>query len=96
MLVLVLDPGADNGFERLNALVHSAADRLGGQVAEPLPEHGGPVAGQGADDGAVSESEDNLNVPAKCGLRSNLRQIRPIMDLDWPVRRAIDAHLLPY
>ena len=23
-------------------------------------------------------------------------QIRPIMDLDRPVRRAIDAHLLPY
>jgi hypothetical protein len=37
--VPVLDPGADVGFESLHALVHAAADHLGGQVAEPpLPD----------------------------------------------------------
>jgi hypothetical protein len=30
-------------------------------------------------------------VPAKCGLMSNLRQIRPIADLDSPDRSAIEA-----
>jgi hypothetical protein len=35
VLVPVLDPGADVGFEGLHALVHAAADLLGGQVAEP-------------------------------------------------------------
>src|SRR3954453_7749254 len=36
-------------------------------------------------------SVDSLNVSARCGLSSNLRQIRPIVDLDRPLRRAIDA-----
>ena len=36
-------------------------------------------------------SADSLNVPVKCGLRSNLRQIRPIVDFDSPLRRAIEA-----
>ena len=38
-----------------------------------------------------SGSVDSLNVPAKCGLRSNLRQIRPIVDLLSPLRSAIEA-----
>ena len=38
-----------------------------------------------------SGSVDNLNVPVKCGLRSNLRQIRPIVDFDSPARFAIEA-----
>ncbi len=36
-------------------------------------------------------SVDSLNVPVKCGLRSNLRQIRPIVDFDSPLRCAIEA-----
>src|SRR5260370_12586791 len=38
-----------------------------------------------------SGSADSLNVPVKCGLRSNLRQIRPIVDLLSPARSAIEA-----
>lgn len=38
-----------------------------------------------------SGSEDSLNVPVKCGLMSNLRQIRPIVDLLSPLRPAIEA-----
>src|SRR3982750_4926520 len=34
-----------------------------------------------------SGSVDSLNVSARCGLSSNLRQIRPIVDLDRPLRR---------
>ena len=40
---------------------------------------------------ANSGSVDSLNVPAKCGLISNLRQIRPIVDGDSPLRSAIEA-----
>src|ERR1700689_1737849 len=40
---------------------------------------------------AKNGSVDSLKVPAKCGLRSNLRQIRPIVDLDSPLRCAIEA-----
>src|SRR5687768_13842196 len=36
-------------------------------------------------------SVDSLNVSVRCGLSSNLRQIRPIVDFDNPLRRAIDA-----
>src|ERR1035441_4696059 len=36
-------------------------------------------------------SDDSLNVLVKCGLRPDLRQIRPIVDLDRPVRSAIEA-----
>ena len=38
-----------------------------------------------------SGSVDSLKVPVKCGLRSNLRQIRPIADLLSPARLAIEA-----
>ena len=38
-----------------------------------------------------SGSVDSLKVPVKCGLMSNLRQIRPIVDLDRPARSAIEA-----
>ena len=38
-----------------------------------------------------SGSVDSLNVPVKCGLISNLRQIRPIVDGDSPLRSAIEA-----
>ena len=38
-----------------------------------------------------SGSVDSLNVPVKCGLMSNLRQIRPIVDLLSPLRSAIEA-----
>src|SRR4029077_2851002 len=48
-----------------------------------------------------SGSADSLNVPAKCGLMPNLRQIRPIVDLDSPLRhrgprpvRGVLRHLL--
>src|SRR6266480_5518551 len=37
-----------------------------------------------------SGSVDSLNVSTRWGLSSNLRQIRPILDLDSPVRSAID------
>src|SRR5215472_1967258 len=37
-----------------------------------------------------SGSEDSLKVPVKCGFRSNFRQIRPIVDLDSPLRAAIE------
>src|SRR6266568_762093 len=37
-----------------------------------------------------SGSVDSLNVPVKCGLMSNLRQIRPIVDLLSPLRPAIE------
>src|SRR3954453_21069888 len=38
-----------------------------------------------------SGSVDSLNVSTRCGLSSNLRQIRPIVDFDNPLRLAIDA-----
>jgi hypothetical protein len=40
---------------------------------------------------ANSGSEDSLKVSLKCGLMSNLRQIRPIVDSDRPLRLAIEA-----
>ena len=38
-----------------------------------------------------SGSVDSLKVSARCGLSSNVRQIRPIVDFDSPDRLAIDA-----
>src|SRR5215218_1036107 len=38
-----------------------------------------------------SGSVDSLNPSARCGLSSNARQIRPIVDFDNPVRSAIFA-----
>jgi hypothetical protein len=38
-------------------------------------------------------SLDSLNVSARCGLSSNVRQIRPIGDFDKPLRCAIDARV---
>src|SRR5580700_438567 len=38
-------------------------------------------------------SDDSLKVPAKCGLRSNFRQIRPVVDLLSPlIFRQHDLH----
>ena len=38
-----------------------------------------------------SGSVDSLNPSVRCGLSSNLRQIRPIVERDRPLRRAIEA-----
>jgi hypothetical protein len=37
-----------------------------------------------------SGSVDSLNPSLRCGLRSNFRQIRPIVEGDRPLRAAID------
>ena len=62
-------------------------------AGQPVTDGGGLVGGEVvADlvDVQVSGSEDSLNESLRCGLRSNLRQIRPIVDGDSPLRAAIE------
>src|SRR5919206_3660604 len=75
------------GWERSNAWIwdfssaHSTTAPSGGLKYNPTTSNS-----LSTNNGSV----DSLNVSTRCGLSSNLRQIRPMVDLDNPLRSAID------